>query len=364
MKAEKRDLWDYLRLVLWGEKEFLQPWLANFWLMIAFVIWYHILGFGVTKPSDEVIQATKHRLFVAKAFNENALNERLGEAGNPEVAIEEAKRLANWKSNFPWTPTTDPAVPFEPDRYILRRSKTPFPKHPLSQADHDIAKQNVALRRFFQNEVRFSKQFEQTYHVFADYGRTNNPVYLEYVFYSLRDYHQAAQHADSLPHEIAMRPSIIFSYSTPPNREVRTMRIGWWQPYRPNPDTGKTMTWSERTQYLRERLLETIHRSQWLSPDYECYRNQEDQSRTIHRRLIAEVENMTDIPDPQLFLRGPSPEEWTLKTTYWRLMESEHPDFTKDVFVPFVGWADKIRRYEEQQLRNGNSNISIWESPK
>ena len=79
-----------------------------------------------------------------------------------EVAVEEpeedsvesqaeAERLANWKANFPYQPTTDPDVVIAEEM--------------LENMADQPASNHLFLRSFFENEARFSAQFEHLYHI-------------------------------------------------------------------------------------------------------------------------------------------------------------------------------------------------------
>ncbi len=104
-------------------------------------------------------------------------------------------------------------------------------------------------------------------------------------------------------------------------------------------------------------LVNSILKSQWLIP--QSYMKHEIESRSIWNRLIAEVENMTEIPMNAFYLDGLSAEEKTLESDYWKLMESGRPDFTENLLVPFDGWSDRLQQLENQ-IKTGRSEISIW----
>ncbi len=61
----------------------------------------------------------------------------------------EAERLANWKANFPYQPTTDPDVVMTEETISVHRCAD------LPASNHGF------LKTFFQNEARFSGWFEQ-----------------------------------------------------------------------------------------------------------------------------------------------------------------------------------------------------------
>ena len=89
-----------------------------------------------------------------------------------EVDPAEAERLANWKANFPYKPTTDPDV------VIPEGGKANFP----------VRRNHGYMRHFFENETRFTAQFEQLYHILKEHGRGDNPMATGDIFECLRRY--------------------------------------------------------------------------------------------------------------------------------------------------------------------------------
>ncbi len=243
--------------------KYLQPFFANVMALGALVVWSFILGFHETRPSESVIQAARFQLEFAENFNEDFAYEQLMAKGDIGGARLESKRLAQWKEMFPWTPTIDSVVEFDPNIHLLSSTGSLASLKSVRFVDFAIARHNVALRRFFQKEVRFTRQFEQTYRVFAEFGRTNNPAYVADVFDSLVAYQQAAALAELHPHEIAMRYWVVSSAR--PNLDsdaflLPTNRVERWKPFEPDFQTGKVMTWQERADYLNDKLLNSIHR--------------------------------------------------------------------------------------------------------
>ena len=84
----------------------------------------------------------------------------------------EAERLANWKANFPYKPTTDPDV------VIPEGGKANFP----------VRRNHGYMRHFFENESRFTAQFEQLYRILEEHGRGDNPMATGDIFECLRRY--------------------------------------------------------------------------------------------------------------------------------------------------------------------------------
>ena len=104
-----------------------------------------------------------------------------------EVDPAEAERLANWKANFPYKPTTDPDVVITEEMLEEGCGYTPmFSNH-------------ASLRRFFETDLRFTPQFEQLYRILEEHGRGDNPVATGNIFECLRMYHL---HSQKDPEEI------------------------------------------------------------------------------------------------------------------------------------------------------------------
>ena len=89
----------------------------------------------------------------------------------------EAERLANWKANFPYKPTTDPDV------VIPEGGAAWFP----------IRRNHGYMRHFFENETRFTAQFQQLYRILEEHGRADNPMATGDIFECLREYQKRRQ---------------------------------------------------------------------------------------------------------------------------------------------------------------------------
>ena len=109
---------------------------------------------------------------------EESIEERETEEDTAE-ADAEAERLANWKANFPYQPTTDPDVVITEEM--------------LENLADQPASNHLFLRSFFENEARFSAQFEQLYHILEEHGRGDNPVMTGNILNCLWEYHQYSQ---------------------------------------------------------------------------------------------------------------------------------------------------------------------------
>ena len=97
------------------------------WMPIAIVVGFALVLFLVvrydllyeqesvqpqkmTPEEREVLRKKEKSLRYRKAFVPQQIQEK--------AAKEEAKRLANWKANFPWKPSQDATLKFDPLRHI------------------------------------------------------------------------------------------------------------------------------------------------------------------------------------------------------------------------------------------------------
>ncbi len=117
---------------------------------------------------------------------------------NPELLREnaakvEAKRLAKWKANFPWKPMHDPALKFDPKRHFGDLPKgliNPQTWRPRNSEDFQVADYHSCLKQFFEDETRFSLQFQQIYEILNEHGRGHNPAWITGIFHDLLCYKQ------------------------------------------------------------------------------------------------------------------------------------------------------------------------------
>lgn len=140
----------------------------------------------VPRTVDAVIYGKEYPVGGDPSFYERVMiYNLLGENTDPEKAQAEAdaeaERLANWKANFPYQPTTDPDVVITEEMLIPSNMAEPPTRN------------HYFLRSFFQNEARFTAQFEQLYHILEEHGCGDNPVAAGIIFDNLWEYHKYRQ---------------------------------------------------------------------------------------------------------------------------------------------------------------------------
>ena len=164
----------------------------------------------------------------------------------------EAERLADWKANFPYKPTTDPDVVMTDETIKVSNPSSPASIHSF-------------LKEFFQNEARFTPQIEQLYHILEEHGRGDNPVATGKIFNNLWEYHYYSQKD---PDE---------------SSGVYSFRL------------GRHVTNVEEAECCFESVVYELHAERrW--PDREFM--PEAEAIAIRDRIVNEIEGMDKIPRP------------------------------------------------------------------
>lgn len=151
----------------------------------------------------------------------------------------EAQRLANWKANFPYPKTYHPAFRFDRQAHfnINDENAQTGPKfakwYPVIQAHRFMAS-------FYESEARFSKGFEQLYHILKEYDCHDNPMQVAWIFSHLADYHQAAPHNPETVITYTRSMSGKFHPDSTAIMEEVPQRV-----HRPNDPENTTQTWGE-----------------------------------------------------------------------------------------------------------------------
>ena len=172
----------------------------------------------------------------------------------PEAEVDpaEAERLANWKANFPYKPTTDPDV--------VITQETMEDKDPTVEENH------MFLRSFFESEARFTPQFEQLHGILEEHGRGDNPVAAAEVFSNLRRYHRLRQ-----------------KDLDEPKRSSYNHRL------------ERPSTYGELAERHKEAIVYCLH-AERMWPDREFM--PEDEAVALRDRIVQEIQGMEEMPDP------------------------------------------------------------------
>ena len=237
----------------------------------------------------------------------------------------EAKRLAHWKANFPWKPTHDPNVQFDPDLHLewdfnpmeaseeeRRRWEN---RRKLTSTQIYACANHRKLKRFFADEIRFTRQFEQCYRILEEHGRGHNPVQVLEVFEALRDY----------------------QYTTQFDPEEELPKEKQW------PDE---VTWGDRAEQFYEYLMGDLNNSGgWLNARYASEAGKAE-AIGIRDRLIREVKGMNELPE-RIMDYANSGSGFTKESPEGQALINGE----EELLVPYVGWYRESQEYWGEQTR-------------
>ncbi|MCS1408539.1 MAG: hypothetical protein M2R45_01715 [Verrucomicrobia subdivision 3 bacterium] len=235
---------------------------------------------------------------------------------------QEAQRRANWKANFPYKETYHPTLRFDPSLYDPKDFRTWH--GPERRWIHPVIRMHGYLAAFFENESRFSKGFEDLYHILEEYDRHDNPEVVAGIFQNLAGYHRYAAH--------------------PPDEVITEERnTGEFDPFTGRPLTErvpkhfgmgdaplKTMTWGEEANSYYESIGYKLHaRRKWPDKEY----MPEAEMLVLRDRIIAEIDP-ADIPKNPGF--GYSSDH----------MEALEPG--DSFLIPKEGWVEAHWKWQEE----------------
>ena len=199
--------------------------------------------------------------------------ERHNRALSPEAREDNRRKL--WEQNFPWKPT------FDPENTVTAEMISDEPRSRQATDNH------FQLKKFFDNELRFSPQFEQICRIMEEYDRTENPVALGLAFDHLREYHRILREENL--DEIKRK-----SDGTPRKRrvrgELRTHSDGtrsWGRT-----DEWETYTYRETAEDMKECVGSTIA-SEMLWPHKEMMHYEKIDE--VVERLVSEITGWADV---------------------------------------------------------------------
>ena len=236
----------------------------------------------------------------------------------------EAKRLAHWKANFPWKPTHDPNVQFDPDLHLtwhinhMEASEEEMRRWKARERTNTqiyAGANHVKLKRFFADEIRFTRQFEQCYRILKEHGRGHNPVQVLEVFEALRDY----------------------QYTTQFDPEEELPKEKQW--------SGE-VTWGDRAEEFYEYLMGDLNRAgAWLNARYASEAGKAE-AIGIRDRLIREVKGMNELPERIMEYANSGSGFDRDSPEGQALINGE-----EELLVPYVGWYRESQEYWGEQTR-------------
>ena len=254
-----------------------------------------------------------------------ALDRLVNPVSLKEKAAElEAKRLAHWKANFPWKPTHDPDVQFDPDLHLtwhinhMEASEEEMRRWKARERTNTqiyAGANHVKLKRFFDDEIRFTRQFEDCYRILKEHRRGHNPVQVLEVFEALRDY----------------------QYTTQFDPEEELPKEKQWP---------GVVTWGDVTESYYEYLMGDLNNSGgWLNARYASEAGKAE-AIGIRDRLIREVKGMNELP-VKIMDYANSGSGFTKDSPEGQALINGE----EELLVPYVGWYRESQEYWGEQTR-------------
>ena len=283
-------------------------------LVVAFLRWTRPEKTAEeTAPADKSVPAVK----TTKPARRTMANVARGIAERAKQR--EAERLANWKANFPFKPTYHPTFKYDPTIYEVGNPET-YSNESLGELG-DIVKIHGFLANFFENDLRYSAQFEQMYHILEEYDRHDNPYVLGEIFQFLRSYHEASNY----PSESLWHREVYYTEDAKVNEE--TLRMEWnprWEPV-----NGKT-TWGDRAESYADGICDNLHaREEWPGREQLSTNVVE----AIRDRLIHEIHGVGK-------LKG----DWFCRSgSHESALKAGDP-----LLIPYEGWLEDYRQWQRE----------------
>ena len=255
--------------------------------------------------------------------------ERHNRALSPEAREDNRRKL--WEQNFPWQPIYDSAVTATADMV------SEYPEEDLTAADN-----HFMLKKFFDNELRFSPQFEQLYRIMEEYDRTENPLALGYAFDHLREYHRILR-------EENLDELVRNSDGTPVMRLVSGDPITYpdgtraWK----LTDERETFTHREEAEDMK-RSIESLIAAEWHWPHKEQMHYV--RAEEVVERLISEITGWEDVKGDDLVWGA-----YGTNSTDERMEAIKEGD---PLLVPYVGYQAGYDAYEDERNRAINEGMA------
>ena len=165
----------------------------------------------------------------------------------------------------------------------------------------------MRLKNFFQDEARFSRQFQQVYEILNQNGRGHNPALVLAVFRELRRY----KHALTIPEDVQ-----------------RTFR-------------GRTR--EEHIDGYYTNIYAVFADSSWFNLEFLTEEGKEDAKR-IRERLVNEAQGMEELPRDVMDYG--SSHGMSSGSKYGRALLSGE----EEMLVPYEGWYEEARFLRQSTL--------------
>ena len=227
------------------------------WIIPAIIVGMILLGIFSWKPSSQINKGAGERRGLELESGDIPSNKNATDRTHPIVELarkskpvtdDEAAGLENWKRNFPFKPVYHPTMKHDPELYDTNDPSTwDVPDDPQQELAHEF--QHVAvsnhgyLGAFHENPLRFTREFEQLYHLLGEFDRNDNAINVAKIFTHLCYYHRAAQHD---PNELETKSMPFYNEET---GEHGIHQV---------PVDGKT-TWGDEMKSYREGIATVVY---------------------------------------------------------------------------------------------------------
>ncbi len=255
--------------------------LVVFGPLILLFLWFFT---GWQEESASALSQTRTEPPELPPDNEHSAWATIEEKLKSTADKQEFQRKANWIANFPYQETRHPTLRHDPSVYDANDPSTW--KGQNRQRYQPVIKAHGFMKAFFENERRFSKGFEDLYHLLEEYDRHENPIATGSIFESLGDYHMAASHP---PDDIITETVFTGKFD---ELGQHITRLEPKKHYGPTGELLPPLTWGERAEQLADSIVYKIHaRRRW--PDKKVI--PEAEAIAIRDRIITEIAP-ADIP--------------------------------------------------------------------
>ncbi|MCS1413455.1 MAG: hypothetical protein M2R46_01171 [Verrucomicrobia subdivision 3 bacterium] len=308
----------------------IRKWLTDWSLLIAVLlmaaIFFYVLWWGFFKSKPVLEPDEKQPTVELPAAPVPETNDSAWQDMKEQLKMtpekQEAQRRANWKANFPYKETYHPTLRFDPLLYDPKDSSTWH--GPERRWIQPVIHMHGYLAKFFENENRFSKGFEDMYHILEEYDRHDNPEVVSNIFENLADYHKRAAHP---PDEVITEERDTGEFDPFTGRPL-TERVP--KHFGMGDEPLKTMTWGELANSAYESIGYNLHaRKMWPDKEY----MPEAEMLALRDRIIAEIDP-ADIP------KNPG---FTLSDDHERALEPGD-----SFLIPKEGWVEAHWKWQEE----------------
>lgn len=235
-------------------------------------------------------------------------------------SMAEAKRRAQWEANFPWVKTYDPDIRFDTRRHFtVRTKKSGESTHRMSATDRVTGSNHYILKNFFEDELRYSSQFEKFYNILNEHGRGHNPAEAAGVFWALRRYYHTA-------------------FENSPDDRIDDVGI----------EAGLTVfgdsTYREASETQLDNLKGRLMGWEWMDQRFFGEAGQVELMGLIER-LTTEIDDLGELPVNVMPYGGVSGMADNSAEAQGLLTGEE------ELLVPYVGWNEQSENYHGTQKR-------------